>query len=62
MYQLHLIERNKTFALPVYGDKRTIWDALAKHLHFRTYRTLCEVQGIDAAKHKKRFKLVEVQS
>lgn len=61
LYQLHLIERNGSlFPLPVYGEKRRIWDALANHLHFRTYRTLCEVQGINPVKHKAMFKLKEV--
>ena len=33
MYQLHLKQKGKApFPLPVYGNKRNIWEALAKHL------------------------------
>lgn len=61
IYQLHYIEPNGSlFALPVFGDKRSIWDAFANHRHFRTYKMFCEVQGVNAAKHKRNFKLIEV--
>lgn len=62
IYQLHLIQKSgNLFALPVYGEKRNIWDALAKHLHFPTYKRFCEVQKVNPVKHKAQFKLVEVK-
>jgi hypothetical protein len=62
IYQLHYVEPNGSlFALPVFGDKRSIWDAFAKHRHFKTYRTFCEVQGVNPIKHKANFKLIEVK-
>ncbi len=60
MYQLVMNSRNGTFALPVFGTRRTIWDALARHLHFKTYTMLCKVQGINPTTHKARFELVKV--
>ncbi len=63
LYQLHKIMPNgSAFALPVYGEKRRIWDALARHLGFSTYRKFCEVQGVNPSKHQPQFKLIQVQS
>lgn len=62
-YQLHWIDTDGSlFGLPVYGTRETIWDALANHRHFRTFKTFCEVQKIkDKRKFKRNFKLVEVK-
>jgi hypothetical protein len=47
------------FALPVFGNKRDIWEALAKHMHYRTFKAFCEAHKLDPAQYKTRFKLME---
>ena len=62
MYQLIFKSPKGRFPLPVFGNARTIWDALAKHCHFVSFKTFCKVQGIDPVKHKARFELVKVSA
>jgi hypothetical protein len=63
IYQVHLkLPRNHLYALPVFGTRETVWDALARHMHFRTFRKWCEVTGSDAKRTKARFHLQEVRT
>jgi hypothetical protein len=60
MYQLLFkMKDGGFFALPVFGNKRDIWEALAKHMHYRTFKAFCEAHKLDPAQYKTRFKLME---
>jgi hypothetical protein len=61
MYQVHFKQANgRMFALPVYGSKETIWDRLAIHMHYCTFKTWSKAIGFDQRSNKARFHLVEV--
>lgn len=51
------LENGRLFALPVVGNQKTIWDKLARHVGFRSYRTWKDITQAD---HKGRFQLVKL--
>ena len=63
MYQLHLKQKGKApFPLPVYGTKRNIWEALAKHLKWSSFKQLVTTQGIkNVDRYKAQFEMREAQ-
>jgi len=63
VYQAHLkLRAGRTFALPVVGTRKTIWDKIASHMHYRTMRNWSETTAKPVRAIKARFELVEVKS
>jgi len=63
VYQAHLkLKAGRTFALPVVGTQKTIWDKLASHMHYGTMRTWADTTQKPVRAIKARFELVEVKS
>jgi len=48
----------RLFALPIVGNKQTIWDKLARHVGFRSYRVWKDTTQHE---HKRRFQLVQIK-
>jgi len=63
VYQAHLkLRAGLTFALPVTGTKKQIWDRLASHMHYRTMRNWSDTTQKPIRAIKARFELVEVKA
>lgn len=48
----------RLFALPIVGNKKTVWDKLARHVGFPSYRSW---KDITQSEHKRRFELVPIE-